>query len=158
MKTTRESAKERSHEQIVHCLQELLEKNYDAEKDYKIAVERAENHDLKQFLMKQVVRRDHYATELDNLIHSLNEHPKEKGTMSGSLHRTWLNLKSSFGKNTDETLLKECMQGEKNSIEDYEEKLAKHKVPPHIEEVLQKQLNEMKDTFSSVSSMKDIPQ
>lgn len=156
MKTTRESAKERSHEQIVHCLQELLEKNYDAAKDYKIAVERAEDHNLKQFLKKQVVRRDHYTTELDKLIHSLNEKPKEHGTITGTLHRTWLNLKSSLGKDTDQTLLKECLEGEKNSIKEYEDKLSKHKIPPHIEEVLRNQLNEMKATYSSVSSMEDI--
>ena len=156
MKTTRESAKERSHEQIVQCLQELLEQNYDAAKDYKIAVERAEDHDLKQFLKKQVVRRDHYTTELDKLIHSLNEKPKESGSISGSLHRTWLNLKSSIGKDTDQTLLKECLQGEKNSIEDYEEKLSKHKIPVHIEEVLQRQLSEMKATYTGVNSMEDI--
>lgn len=157
MKTTRESAKERSHDQVVHCLQVLLEKNYDAAKDYKIAVERAENHDLKQFLKKQVVRRDHYTTELDKLIHSLNAKPKEKGSLTGSLHRTWLNLKSSIGKDTDQTLLKECLQGEKQSIEEYEDKLSKHKNPPHIEEVLQRQLKEMRSTYENVKSMEDIP-
>lgn len=156
MKTTRESAKERSHEQIVACLQELLEKNYDAAKDYKIAVERADDHELKQFLIKQVVRRDHYATELDKLIHSLNEKPKETGSLSGSIHRTWLNLKNSIGKHTDESLLKECLEGEKNSIENYEEKLSKKAIPTQIEEVLQRQLAEMKVTYASVSTMEDI--
>ena len=157
MKTTRESAKEKSHKQLVHYLQELLEKNYDATKDYKVAVERAENHDLKRFLKKQVVRREHYATEIDKIIHSLNEHPKESGTLSGSLHRTWINLRGSIEKDTDKALLEQCRQGEKNSIEDYEDKLAKYMFPPHIKEILLNQIKEMKVTLETVKSMDDIP-
>lgn len=156
MKTTREAAREDSHRKLVHSLQELLEKNYDAEKDYKIALERAESHELKQFFKKQVVRRDHYSTEIDKLIHSLNEHPKESGTTSGTLHRTWINLRSSIGKNTDKVLLEECLQGEKNSVEEYEEQLSKYRFPAQIEEVLRKQLEEMKATLSSIHSLEDI--
>lgn len=156
MKTTREAAREDSHKKIVHSLQELLEKNYDAEKDYKIALERAEGHELKDFFKKQVVRRDHYSTEIDKLIHSLNENPKESGTAYGTLHRTWINLRSSVGKDTDKVLLEECLRGEKNSLEEYEEKLSKYRFPPHIEEVLQKQLEEMRTTLSSVHTLEDI--
>lgn len=35
MKTTREAAREASHDALVHDLKELLERNYDAEKGYK---------------------------------------------------------------------------------------------------------------------------
>lgn len=155
MKTTRESAREEGHKSITHHLQELLERNYDAEKDYKTARERAKQKTLKDFFKDQAVRRNHYATEIDKLLHSLNERPQESGSAMGVLSRTWINLKSSIG-DTDKILLEECLKGEKKSIEDYEKKLRKEKFPFKIEEVLRKQILEMRETLSKIKSLEDL--
>jgi uncharacterized protein (TIGR02284 family) len=155
MKTTRESAREESHKKIAHSLQELLEKNYDTEKDYRTARERAENNSLKEFFKKQAVRKNHYATEIDRQLHSLNERPKESGSALGTIHRTWINLRSSIGKNTDEILLEECLRGEKNSVEEYEKELRKNKFPASIEEVLRHHLTEMRATLSEIKSLEN---
>lgn len=156
MKTTRESAREESHHKLANSLQVLLKKNYDAENDYRTALERAENPSLKEFFKKQVVQRNHFATEIDKLLHSFNEHPRDSGTTLGTLHRTWINLRSSLGKDTDKMLLEECLRGEKNSVEEYEEKLRKNRFPAHTEEVLRKQLSEIRNTLASIKSMKDL--
>ena len=155
MKTTRESARQESHRKVTHGLQELLEKNYDAEKDYKTARERAKNATLKEFFKKQAVRKNHFATEIDNQLHSLNEHPKDSGSTLGELNRTWINLKTSLGKDTDKALLEECLRGEKNSVEEYESKLRKSNFPAKIEEVLRRHLVEIRESISEMKSMKE---
>ena len=73
MKTTLEEAKENSHEDIVNHLQQLLEKNYDAEAGYKKAMTDADSSQLKNFLKQQAVLRNRFATELDKEIRDLNE-------------------------------------------------------------------------------------
>ncbi len=156
MKTTRESAREESHKKLTHGLQELLEKNYDAEKDYRTARERAENSSLKDFFKKQAVRKNHFATEIDKQLHTLNERPKESGSAMGTLHRTWINLRSTIGKDTDKVLLEECLRGEKNSVEEYENVLRKNRYPAKIEDVLRRHLNEMRATLSEIKSMEDL--
>ena len=155
MKTTRESAREESHKKVTHSLQELLEKNYDAEKDYRTARERAENNSLKEFFKKQAVRRNHFATEIDRQLHSLNERPKESGSAMSTIHRTWFNLRSSIGKDTDKVLLEECLRGEKNSVEEYEKKLRKNKFPANIEDALRQHLTEMRATLAEIKSIED---
>lgn len=156
MKTTREAAREDSHKTIVHALQELLEKNYDAEKGYRKAMEDADNLNLKKFLKKQAVRRNHFATELDKQIHSLNEHPKEKSSVLGNLHRRWIDLKTHLSKKDDESVLEECIRGEKASLKEYEEKIKKYNFPPHIKEALKQQMNEIKATLSRVTTLEDL--
>lgn len=47
MKTTNEKAKENNHDNLVDNLQELLEKNFDAEKGFTKAMKDAENPRLK---------------------------------------------------------------------------------------------------------------
>lgn len=156
MKTTRESAREEGHKTVAQGLQELLQKNYDAEKDYRKARERAKNGSLKEFFKKQAVRRNHFATEIDKLLHSLNEHPKEKGTTLGGLHRTWINFRSSIEKDKDKVLLEESLRGEENSVEEYENKIHKTNFPAQIKEVLQNHVSEMRTTISEIESMKGL--
>jgi uncharacterized protein (TIGR02284 family) len=156
MKTTRESAREESHKKVAHGLQELLEKNYDAEKDYKTARERAKDPALKEFFKKQAVRKNHFATEIDKQLHSLNERPKDSGSTIGDLNRTWINLKSSMGKDTDKALLGECLRGEKNGVEEYENKIRKSNFPARIEEVLRSHLTQMRTSIYDMKSMEEI--
>lgn len=155
MKTTRESARERSHHQVVESLQELLQKNYEAEKDYKLALEHAEEEALKEFCKKGMQRHNHFATELDKILHDLNEEPKDPEAHF-DLSRTWTNLKTSIGKHHDESLLEECLSGEKKAIKEYRQKLKKHKFLPAIEEVLQKQLNATEAVVSDVKYLEDL--
>ena len=156
MKTTRESAREENHQKLTHGLQELLEKNYDAEKDYKSARERAKHPSLKEFFKKQAVKKNHFATEIDHQLHAINEHPRDSGSTIGELNRTWINLKSSIGKDTDKGLLEECRRGEKNSVEEYENRLRKNKFPAKVEQVLRRHLVEMRESISEMRSMEDL--
>ncbi len=156
MKTTIEEAKEEIHKKLVNNLQELLAKNYDAEKGFKKAISDAKDPKLKDFLKNQVVRRNHFATEIDKEIRLLNEHPIEKGNSSGNLHRAWMDLVSTFSRHNDETILEECVRGEKAAEKEYEHKLEKCHFPPHIEDILRNQLQEIKDNISKVKSLENL--
>ncbi|RKS53030.1 uncharacterized protein (TIGR02284 family) [Gillisia mitskevichiae] len=157
MKTTREEAKEESHNEIVNNLNELLEKNYDAEKGFKKALEDAENPSLKNFFKKQAVIRSRFKNEIEKELHELNAHPKIKeGSATGSLHRAWIDIKTALSGNDDESVLEECIRGEKASAKEYEEKLSKGHFSPNVKAMLTSQLHEIKNTISSVKRMEDI--
>jgi len=156
METTREKSKEESHKHLVNNLQELLEKNYDAEKGFKKALEDSDSHGLKEFLKMQAVQRNRFATELDKEIRDLNEEPKENGSAAGSLHRAWIDIKTAFTGKDDEAVLEECIRGEKASVEEYEEKLEKNNFPPKITQVLDRQLQEIRTTLTEVRSLEDL--
>ena len=156
MKTTRESAKEESQKERIHSLQELLEKNYDAEKGYKKVLEEADSENLKEFLMKQAVRRNRFATEIHKAIRALNAEPKEKGSATADLHRTWIDLKTLFTKDDDEAVLEECLRGEKASLKEYEKKLEKTAFSPETKAMLEKQLQEIRTTVSEIQRLEDL--
>ncbi len=156
MKTTKENADQNIHKKIVDNLQDLLEKNYDAEKGFTKAMKDAKNPQLKGFLKKQAVQRSRFATEITQELRSLNEEPKESGSVTGSLHRTWIDIKSALSGNDDEAVLEECIRGEKASAEEYQEKLKEQNFPPQISNVLQKQAAEINTTLSRVKSLEDL--
>lgn len=156
MKTTEERAAEKIHDEHVSSLQSLLKKNYDAEKSFKKSMEIAESPTLKDFLQKQAAQRSRFATEITDELRNLNEEPKEKGTLSGDIHRGWIDVRTTFSGNKDETVLAECIRGEKASASEYEDQLKKHNFPPRIADVLKKQSNEIQQTLNEIKSLKDI--
>lgn len=156
MKTTREEAKEESHKELVGNLQELMEKNLDAEKGFKNALEDTKNAHLKRFFKKQAVQKNKFVTELDFVLRSLNAEPKEKGSTLGGLHRVWMDLKTSLSGDKDEAVLEEVIRGEKASEKEYEEKLKENHFPPDISELLNRQLAEIRMTLSKVKTLEDL--
>lgn len=156
MKTTKENVEREIHKEVVNNLQDLLEKNYDAEKGFTKAMKDAKNQNLKHFLMKQAAQRDRFATELTQELRNLNEEPRESGSITGDLHRTWIDIKSTVVGNEDEAVLEECIRGEKASAEEYEDKLNKFTFPTQISNILQKQSKEIHQTLSQVKRLEDL--
>ncbi len=68
-----------SNKKAIRALNELIEKNYDAEKGYKEAVTDVENHELKDYFTKSVQQRYEFGHELKAEIEKLGGTP-EKGT------------------------------------------------------------------------------
>lgn len=156
MKTTREAAREEAHKTLVQNLQELLAKNYDAEKGFKKGIKETKNPDLKEFLKAQAFRHQRFATELDKIIHSLNAKPVEEGSAVGRFHRIWIDVMLTISGNDDRTIFEESLRGEKANLKEYEEKLKTQKFPSKIEEVLRKQHQEIKTSIDEVGKLEDV--
>lgn len=156
MKTTREAAREDSHKERAKYLQELLEKNYDAEKGFKKAMEHAKKPDIKRFLKEQAVMHNHFATELDSALRRLNVEPKEKGSVTGSLHRTWMDIKTTFTKDDDEAVLEECLRAEKAALKEYENKLEKTTFSPVTTEMLKDHYNRIRSSVNEIKRLEDL--
>lgn len=156
MKTTEERAAENSHNETVSSLQTLLQKNYDAQKSFQKTMQYAESPNLKQFLQNQAAQRSRFATEITDQLRNLNEEPKEKGSLGGDLHRAWIDVRTTFSGNKDETVLAECLRGEKASASEYDDQLKKHNFPPRIADVLRSQANEIHQTVDQIKTLKDL--
>ena len=156
MKTTLEKAKEKTHKDTVNVLQGILEKNYDAEKGYKKAMQDAKNPALKGFLQKQAAQRSHFATAIDKELRDLGETPTESGSVTGTLHRAWIDIKSSVSGNDDEAVLEEVIRGEKASVDEYEDVMKNNELAPQINGVLQSQLRDIQGTLNRVKTLEDI--
>ncbi|MHA7056077.1 ferritin-like domain-containing protein [Aquimarina sp. M1] len=155
-KTTLEKVKEDSHDKLVEKLQEVLEKNYDAEKGYKEAMLKADNGFLSKYLKERAAMRSQFATEISDTIFKLNETPIESGSTTGVIHRTWMNIKDAFSSNSDEGILEECLRGEKASVEEYKEAMNEYMFPVDINSMLTNQLKQVEQSVSKIKKLEDI--
>ena len=125
-------------EEISNKLNELLVKNYDAEKGYLNAIDNVNSDRLKMFFKRRASERSEFAKELRTEILRYGEIPEKTGTFKGAMHRNWMSLKSLFSSNNEEAILEEAIRGEEASLEEYKEILKDRTLPPTIDSLLLK--------------------
>ncbi|SFC85584.1 ferritin-like domain-containing protein [Algibacter pectinivorans] len=130
-------------EEISSKLNELLVKNYDAEKGYLNAAENVESPTLKIFFKRRASERSEFAKNLRTEILRYGQIPEDSGSFKGAMHRNWMSLKSLFSSNDEEAILQEAIRGEEASLEEYNEILKEKTLPPTIDSMLLKQRNEI---------------
>ena len=144
-------------EEIGNHLNTLLEKNYDAEKGYKTAAENADSIILTNFFDRKAKQRKRFAEQLKTELKDLAQEPETDGSVTGTLHRAWMNTKAMFTTNSDEAMLEETIRGEKASLEDYNEVLdAELPLPESIEKILTNQKNTINYNTLTIKKLEDI--
>ena len=135
-------------EKISNQLNELLIKNYDAEKGYINAMKNVESPNLKIFFKRRATERSQFAKELRTEILQYGEDPKDSGSFTGTMHRNWMTLKSTFTSNDEAAILEEAIKGEKASLDEYNEVLTERNLPPTIDSLLIKHKNAIQSAIN----------
>lgn len=128
-------------EKISNKLNELLVKNYDAEKGYLNAIDNVDNKELKMFFKRRASERSQFAKELRTEILQYGQIPEDSGSFKGTMHRNWMSLKSTFTSNNEEAILEEAIKGEEASLEEYDALLKENNLPPTIDSLIAKHRN-----------------
>ncbi|MBO6880944.1 PA2169 family four-helix-bundle protein [Winogradskyella sp.] len=136
-------------EEISNKLNELLVKNYDAEKGYLNAIDNVDSDRLKMFFKRRASERSEFAKELRTEILRYGEDPKDSGSFKGTVHRNWMSLKSLFSSNNEEAILEEAIKGEKESLKSYNDLLEERNLPPSIDSLLIKHKNAIQATINT---------
>ena len=139
--------------EISKKLNELLEKNYDAEKGYKLAAEKVKNERLKAFFSERASERYDFGHELKSEIRNFGENPDKGTSLAGDVHRSWMNLKATFSNDKDESVLEEAVRGEKAAVEEYEDILKDSELPASTGNILLKQKNAIIASLNEVKTL-----
>ena len=105
--------------------------------------------------MEESATRGRFATELETALGTVKgEEVSEGGTASGTLHRTWGELKAKLG-GSDHTLLETAEQGEDAAKKAYEEVLKLNDIPAPVRALLQEQQAHILQSHNVVKAMRD---
>lgn len=117
---------------VISVLNNLIEYSKDGEKGFRTSAEDAKNPELKAFFTQRAGECSTAASELQQQVRTLGGDPETSTSLSGDMHRAWVNLKTSLTSNDDKAVLEEVERGEDHALKAYKdalEKLAKHNVP-----------------------------
>jgi uncharacterized protein (TIGR02284 family) len=142
------------NDKVVSELNDLLTKNYDAEKGYKEAAEKIEHRALKSYFESQAQNRYDFGHKIKELIGKYGGTPDKGTSLAGDLHRTWIAIRSAFATG-DQAIYEECIRGEETFSEEYGEVLNDTNLPQDVRDMVRKQKDSVDRALVALRTMED---
>jgi uncharacterized protein (TIGR02284 family) len=138
----------------VKKLQDLLSMNIDSQKGFQEASQTTSDPSLKQLFNEFGESRAHNAAELREYIRASGEQPTSSGTVSGTLHRWWIDAKQALSGNDAQSVLTEAERGEDSIKHTYEDVLTEIS-DIGARSVVERQYSRVKDAHDRVRQLRD---
>jgi uncharacterized protein (TIGR02284 family) len=143
-----------SNQEVKETLHSVIESLIDGHDGFQKIGEHLKDETLKRYFFAESLKRAQFRGELETLLHSEGDHdPKESGSVSGALHRTWGDVKAHLGA-SDHTLLETAEQGEDAAKKAYKEALAKD-LPTPVQQLLSAQYAHIQSSHDYVKAARD---
>ena len=142
-----------TNKELIKHLNELLEKNNDAVRGYEEAAEKVTTPSLKTFLQRNASTRRSFAQDLKQEVVSLGGNPKDDTSVAADLHRGWIDFKSALSGHDDESILEECIRGEKAALKEYDGVIKDYDIPQGLRSKLQDQRNQIQQANNELKSL-----
>ena len=141
----------------ISTLNGLIETCKDGEEGFRSAAGGVQRSDLKSLFNEYSRQRADLASELQLEVARIGGAPEVSGSVSGALHRGWINLKSAVSGKDDHAILEEAERGEDSAVKNYREALATD-MPADFRAIIQKQSEKILQTHNRVRSLRDNPE
>ncbi len=99
---------ENQNEKAISTLNTLIEYCKDGQYGYKTAAENVKTENLKSIFSDLSAQRGQFVEELKGAVRVLGGDPDKDGSIVGTIHRGWINLKGTLSGGDEEAILKEC--------------------------------------------------
>jgi uncharacterized protein (TIGR02284 family) len=143
-----------ANDNAISVLNNLIETCKDGEQGFKTAAEGLTSPDIKAQFMQYSRDRAQMSRELQAEVRSLGGDPERSGSMSGSLHRGWLDIKSAITGKDDHAILVEAERGEDVAKTAYQNAL-KETLPTSTQAIVQQQAIRVRQAHDDVRNMRD---
>jgi uncharacterized protein (TIGR02284 family) len=138
---------------ITNILNDLITISKDGEQGFKKVAEEVTTEHLKSTFSDRAQKCVEAISELQKCVEELGETPTDSGSILGTLHRGWIDIKSSIMGRDTYSILEECERGEEAAKKVYESAL-KAELPMNIRELIEKQCEGVKQSYDLVCNLK----
>lgn len=143
------------NEKNISALNDLIETCKDGQQGYATAAKDAKDPELERVFSQYAAQRSNYVRELQQAVRSLGGDPDKHGSVSGSLHRGWINLKSSLSSHEAHAVLAECERGEDAAVKNYREALNSADLDMDTRAIIQRQAAGVKEAHDRIKQLRD---
>jgi uncharacterized protein (TIGR02284 family) len=140
-------------------LNELVETLKDGQKGYADAMTDVEDTRLKDTFKKFAAQRSEYLNEIEDQMFKLDLKPDTnegaKGSITGAIHRTWIDLKAAITSKDSKAVLNECERGDGYAVTAYQTALKATDLPTPLKSVIEKQYQGVQAALTTIKSLRD---
>jgi len=140
---------------VIDVLNDLIEYSKDGEKGFRESADDVKNPELKSFFAQRAGECANAAGELQSEVRRLGGDPETSTSISGDMHRGWVNLKSMLTGKDEEAVLNEAERGEDHALKAYKEaleKISKHNLVG-IRDLVERQLHGVQRNHDQVKAL-----
>jgi len=142
------------NEEIISTLNDLIEVSKDGEEGFRSSAENVDDPHLKAFFLRRSQEVATSVQELQELVRSLGGEPASSSSLSGALHRRWIDIKTALTSNDTLAVLNETERGEDVALATYR-RAAEKDLPTHVRFVVVRQLEGAKRNHDEVKRLRD---
>ncbi len=138
-------------------IRNLIQILHDGQAGFQQAAVNVANPQLKDLFSRFSLQRAKFAGELESELRALGEkdYQNEGTTVSGALHRGWIDLKTAFARGDDHAVLAEAERGEDAAKKAYQDALVQENLPEPVLRVIVSQAAEIQATHDEVKALRD---
>ena len=141
-------------DKTISTLNGLIETCKDGEIGFKTAAEGLRDTTLKAKFVTYANQRAVFVRELQEEVRRLGGDPETSGSMSGSMHRGWINIKSAVTGQDDHAIVAEAERGEDVAKAAYDDAL-KEALAPSARAIVQQQATQVRQVHDAVRDARD---
>jgi len=142
--------------EIISTINGLIETLKDGQRGFKEAAEAVEDLQLKTLFNEYSLQRSRFAGELQSEAIRLGESkPEDSGSVSGAMHRAWIDLKSAVTSGDDHAILAECERGEDSAMKEYRDAMEKEELSSPIRQIVSRQFTEVQNAHDRIKQLRD---
>ena len=145
------------NKEAISVLNDLIETSKDGQEGFKTCAEDIKHPELKALFAKRSAECAAAAAELQAQVRALGGDPETSTSVSGDLHRRWVDVKSVFTGKDEEAVLNEAERGEDHALKAYKEaleKISKHNLVG-IRDLVERQLHGVQRNHDQVKALRN---
>jgi uncharacterized protein (TIGR02284 family) len=141
--------------EIISTLNGLIETLKDGQEGFKQSAEGVDDPQLKTVFDTLSLQRSKFAGELQSEVVNLGDpDPEDSSSVTGSMHRAWINVKSAVTNGDRHAILAEAERGEDAAVSAYKDAMEKE-LPAPFKEIVTRQATEVKAAHDKIRNLRD---
>lgn len=143
-----------TNEKTLSTLNDLVEICKDGQLGFRTAAGDAKDAELARIFTEFTAQRTTFVGELQDQIRALGGDPEKGGSVSGALHRGWIDMKSAIASNEPHAVLSECERGEDAAVKAYREALEEN-LDPITRGIISRQYASVRAAHDRIKQLRD---
>lgn len=142
------------NDELIDTLNHLIEICRDGDNGFTTCAQHVENPSLRAYFIICSTRCREASRALTDHVLRYGGMPEEHGSLLGSAHRAWVNMRTILADPDDQAMLDECERGEDAALHAYQAALQKP-LPADVRQTVQQQLDGTQDNHDRVRQLRD---
>lgn len=140
------------NDNVISTLNGLIETCRDGQNGFQTAAEGVTNSELKTLFHGYAQQRAQFVGELQTEVRRLGGDPENMGSVAATLHRGWINIKSTVTGKDESAIIAECERGEDSAVSAYRDALDED-LPANIRTIVDRQYADIKQAHDRIRAL-----